>query len=111
MRLSDAKSDAKPLEVPFSGGHVLNITYRVPEYTPNQAAALTASQRNDPRQAADMLCRFLSSWDLTDDDGKPYELVPEVVAENVPLSVINAIVGAINKDQMPGEAQATSDVG
>lgn len=111
MRLSEAKSNAKPLVVEFDGGASLNITYRVPEYTPNQAAKLTDEAGKDPRRMAEMACRIVDSWDLERDDGEPIPLVPDVVAEEVHLGILTKIMRAVNADQMPGEAGATSDAG
>ena len=111
MRLSDAKSEAKPLVVDFGGGAVLNIKYRVPEYTPNQAAALMADANKDPRRMADMVVRVVAEWDLTDDDDEPIALEAASIAEHVHLGILGKIMGAVNEDQMPGEAGATSNVG
>lgn len=111
MRLSDATSAAKPLEVKFDGGAVLNITYRVPEYTPNQAAKLVDDASKDPRRMADMAVRVIESWDLTRDDGEPIPLTVDAVADEVTIGILSKIMRAVNEDQMPGEAGATSSDG
>ena len=111
MRLSDAKSDAKPLAVTFDGGAVLNIKYRVPEYTPNQAAELMDSASKDPRRMADMVVRVVAEWDLTDDDEQPIPVAADAIAEHVHMGILSKIMRAVNEDQMPGEAAATSSAG
>lgn len=111
MRLSEAASPAKPLDVKFGEGAVLHITYRVPEYTPNQAAKLVDEASKDPRRMADMACRVVESWDLTDDEDQPIELTAEAVADKVTIGVLSTIMKAVNEDQMPGEADATSNDG
>ena len=111
MRLSEASAPAKPLEVQFPSGAVLHITYRVPEYTPNQASELVNQASKDPRRMAEMTVRVVESWDLTDEKDKPIALKADVIAEKVHLGVLSTIMKAVNADQMPGEAAATSSDG
>jgi hypothetical protein len=111
VRLSEASSPAKPLEVPFPSGAVLHITYRVPEYTPNQASALVNEASKDPKRMGEMTCRVVESWDLEDENGEVYPLIPDVVADKIHLGVLGAIMKAVNADQMPGEAEETSSAG
>ena len=113
MRLSDAKSSAKPLDIEFEGGAVLHITYRVPEYTPNQLSELMSGAEQDPKRAAAMIVRTVDSWDLTQDDPAetPIPLTADAIAEHVHLGIITKIVRAINADQSPGKAPETSDAG
>lgn len=113
MRLSDAKSAAKPLTVDFEGGATLNITYRVPEYTPNQLSALMTGAERDPKRSAEMITRTVDSWDLTDDDPEetPIPLTVDAIADKVTLGIITKIVRTIQADQSPGKADETSDAG
>jgi hypothetical protein len=113
VRLSDAKSAAKPLDIEFEGGAVLHITYRVPEYTPNQLSALMSGAEKNPLRTAEMVVRTVDSWDLTQDDAEetPIPLTVDAIAEHVTIGIITHIVRSIQADQSPGKAGSSSDDG
>jgi hypothetical protein len=111
VKLSEAKSDLKPLPVVFDSGAVLNITYRVPEYTPYELAKVVDKSDPDPTRIIGMILKVVESWDLTDDDGQDIPLTVDGVGENVGIGILRKIMDAIGKDQMPGEAGETSAAG
>lgn len=121
MKLSEARSNIKPLAVTFDSGAVLNITYRPPEYTPYDLAALLDKTNPDPTKIIGMVTKIVESWDLEyDDDAKDstdkpltgvIPLTQDGIGENVGVTILRTIMDAVNKDQMPGEARETSDAG
>lgn len=111
MKLSEAKSDLKPLEVAFDSGAVLNIAYRTPEYTPYEMAKIVDRDNPDPIKIIGMILKVVESWDLTDDDGQDIPLTTDGVGENVGIGILRRIMEAIGKDQMPGEAGEASAAG
>ena len=111
MKLSEAKSDLKPLAVAFDSGAVLNVTYRTPEYTPYEMAKIVDTKNPDPTRIIGMILKVVESWDLTDEAEKPIPLTPDGIGENVGVGVLRKIMEAVGKDQQPGEADATSDAG
>lgn len=111
MKLSEAKSDLKPLPIVFDSGAVLNITYRSPEYTPYEMAKIVDKTNPDPVRIIGMILKVVESWDLTDDAEKPIPLTTDGVGENVGIGILRKIMEAIGKDQMPGEAEGTSAAG
>lgn len=112
MKLSEAKSDLKPLAITFQpSGAVLNVEYRVPEYTPFEMAALVDKTNPDPNRITAMVLKVIEKWDLTDDDDNPIPLTQEGVGANVGTHILRKIMEAVGKDQQPGEADATSDAG
>jgi hypothetical protein len=113
VRLSEAQGNKpKPLKIEFDGGGILAVTYRVPEYTPKQAAQLMSGDASrDPMVMAEMACKVIESWDLTEDDDTPIALDVESVADKVKMPILAKILEAVNKDSQPGEAAAPSDAG
>ena len=112
MRVNEAAAAAKPLDVVFDGGAVLHITYRPADYTPNEAAELTEDAvKKDPRRMSGMAVRMVESWDLTDNDDNPIPITADAISANVHLTILAKVMTAIQKDQMPGEAPATSPAG
>lgn len=112
MRLNEAASAAKPLDVVFDGGAVLHVTYRPADYTPSEAAELTEDQvKKDPRRMSAMVVRMVESWDLTDNDDTPIPIAADEISDKVHMTILAKIMTAVQKDQMPGEAPATSSAG
>jgi hypothetical protein len=109
VKLSEAKSDLRPLAVTFDSGAVLNITYRTPEYTPYEMAKIVDTSNPDPTRIIGMVLKVVESWDLTDDAEEAIPLTTDGVGENVGVGILRKIMEAVGKDQLPGEAPATSD--
>ena len=111
MKLSEAKSDRKPLAVTFDSGAVLHIEYRTPEYTPFEMAKLVDTSNPDPTRIIAMILKVVEKWDLTDDAEQPIPLTTEGIGDNVGVGILRKVMEAVGKDQMPGEAAGTSAAG
>jgi len=112
VKLSEAKSDLKPLDVTFDSGAVLHIEYRSPEYTPFEMAKIVDKTNPDPTRIIGMIQKVVESWDLTDDNEVPIPLTVDGIGENVGIGILRKVMEAIGADQMPsGEAPGASDAG
>jgi hypothetical protein len=117
MRVSQATSKPRPLQVPFEGGD-LPVAYRPASYTVAELDELQANTRDTKRIVESML-RTLVSWELeydedaVDDEGNTLTgvipLTTAALTKYVPTSVFVEIMRAMQEDQQAGEARATSD--
>lgn len=107
MRLSEIRSETKPVVVSFAAGD-LNVVYRPNAFTADVADRM-ATATKDPDQATgaffEMISGLLVSWDLEDDAGKviPVEDTARLRAE-VPMPIFGRIFAALQEDQNPGGA-------
>lgn len=112
MKLSQAVSKAREIKVSFDSAE-LNVTYRPASYTTRELQQL--QEDKDLRRVAQTIQRTLVTWDLEDEDGKPFPLEGEEALERlvdeVPISVFTEILKAVQEDQTPGEAGKTSAAG
>lgn len=118
MRISDAVSPARPLEVHFATG-TLNIEYRPSSYTIAEADKLVTESAEFNEQAtpeqkrerlhkvADTIASIIVAWDLEHDDGTPISPQDKDALAHIPMSIFTEIIGAVNADQKvtPGEAE------
>jgi hypothetical protein len=54
-----------------------------------------------------ILVPLIASWDVVDDDGNPYPITPESLAE-FPLEVLRVIQEAIFAEYLPGEGNGAT---
>lgn len=100
-------SDPRPLTVPIGDGAVkIEVVYDRMAHTPKVAAEI-ARLENSPEKVDDPLvtmttltCRLLLSWDIQEDDGTPFPLEIERVAE-LGTVLLGAILEAIGEDSFP----------
>lgn len=125
MRLSAAVANARPIQVPFADGEILNVVYRPSNATPADLDALAEQAENAEAEQAkgkinrevirrnvESMADLLVSWDLTEDDEvTPIPITVEGLSK-VPMHVFNSIMKAVQKDQtVDPEADAASDAG
>lgn len=111
MRIDEAVSDVKPLDVKF-GPAALHIEYSPPAFTLNELSA-NKENKDDPDRVVAMIQRIIKAWDLTRvvkaDDGQEIEVLVDLrnaaeLKEYVPITIWNKITTAIREDNSAGEA-------
>ena len=110
MRLSDAVTSAKPLNVVFDGGAILHITYVPADFTPRELAKM--QQEKNSEQIVDQMLRMVKSWDLTEDDG--YTPIPLVrdrmldVSTTIYLKIGEAVMAEVRPSGEAGKSSAAT---
>lgn len=117
MRISDAVSKARDIEVEFDGGAILQVSYRPASYTAAEAERLQIDEDSGKKatpeekraritRILEMIGELVSSWNLLDDDDTPIDPTDiETLRAKVPLNVFTEVIRAISEDQRPeGEA-------
>lgn len=103
MKLSDIRSETKPLTIPFQAGD-LKVVYRPNAFTADVADKMQA-QASKPEEATDgflnMVVAILESWDLEDEDGKVIPIDKARLRAEVPVPVFGRIFAEIQADQTP----------
>ena len=84
-------SIVRSVEVPLGYGEPLKIQYNAGIYTPKFLEEMR------DKSTREMLSLLIHTWDLTDDEGKPYPYDAESL-ENLPHLILNEIVDAITND-------------
>lgn len=109
IKLADIKADRRKVAIeltlgenPETGEEVtetLNVVYRPSAYTAN--SELELNQLRDSNWKSEMGLRFVEmlvvSWDLEDDDGNPFPINTQSLAD-LPSSFIGRVVGGIGDD-------------
>lgn len=102
MRLSELIT-SRPLTLAFGGGE-LNIAYNP------RAVRLRKDEPDlqDPMNLARLFCEVVADWDLNQDDGTPWPLVPELLfdhelesglmQEGLPQEVLKAVLDKIGAE-------------
>lgn len=117
MRISDATSPARDVEVQFEGG-ILNVSYRPISYTFEEMEKISddatelANSKDTPEQRKvrlnkilDTISNIVVSWDLENDDGIIINPQDRESLRQIPLNIFSEIIKAVNADQRPsGEA-------
>jgi hypothetical protein len=74
-------------------GFDVNLSVKPNLMTPEREIQLSeTSGRDSIDELLRFFCEFVCDWDITDDDGKPLQLDPEVVGSVLPSSVIRSIL-------------------
>lgn len=114
MKLSDLTSATKVVTLEYAGNSI-DLTVRTAVITtrfitemakfdvPATGAAAVAAQLSE---VPAILCRLVAAWDVIGDDGKPFPLEPERVAETIPLEFMTAVIRAATATSTAGEAAA-----
>lgn len=108
MQLSEAFGDSKEIEVQVGKGR-LKVRYIPSSYTPAQIDSLTAENGDESqaRKLAKMSADMIESWDLNRADGSNINPDADTIYNEVPSSVLTAVVRAAQKDQSAGEESAS----
>lgn len=109
-KLSHLIKDSRPLTVDFDG-QPLAIIYRPSAVTPthhDETMDLLEKQRVGSALAR-TVSNILISWDLTDENGKPYP-VTEKALRDLPMQLLSKVSVAIQDDIAPNaQKSGTSD--
>jgi len=104
IRLSALVADRRTLTVPF-GDDALTLTYRPSAVNATQEARELAERAKGEhlKAQANSLAEIVTSWDVTDDDGKPLAPTAEVIG-GLGLEVATRLMRAILADLLPNLA-------
>lgn len=113
-KLSELVANEAPATIPLDLGSV-SVVYRPRVLTPNWEAGVGAAERegDHERSIYGPIRDLVVSWDLQREDGEPYELTSEGLAD-VPRSVLQSVlIGVIlaarpNAQRLLGRSTATS---
>ena len=103
VKLVDLKRDQRTIEIQIYLGdeeeETLTVTYRPSEYSSKAEAELNESLAGDlkSRMGTEFVRRLVLSWDLIGEDGEPYPITDEGLAE-LPSTFIGDVVGGVAKD-------------
>ncbi len=109
MKFSDLKKEFRQLTVDIDG-ESLNIAYYVNAYTPELEADMLDAEHKPATALAQAMTVMLKSWDLEDDDGKPYPLAFSALSK-LPLNFMLKIFEAIGRDMRPNLKPASDSSG
>lgn len=104
--LSDSVRSLPKLDYPEGD---LNVKYRANKITPDYEAAISEFQdQNTTIEGMVKMCaECIVEWDLLDDKGKPYQILPEVVRQ-LPVRIITDLVRSMGADQFPPKASSAN---
>lgn len=103
IKLVDLKRDQRTIEIPIGIGddaeETLTVTYKPSEYSSKTEAELNTILQGDVKSlmGTTFVQRLVLSWDLIGDDGEPYPITLDSLAE-LPSTFIGDVVGGVAKD-------------
>lgn len=109
MRLSEIFSEVKTVTLPVGDG-TLELGYRPSAITPELVDRMNGSSSAPGEAIAQSVCDLVDSWDLTDDEGKPYPLTAEAVRK-LPISFLASITKAVTEDITPNAQRRNNSKG
>jgi len=105
IRLSDLTKETRKISVNIGASEPLEIEYRARAYTAELEDNLTGAQEHPAATLAQILQRLVVSWNLVDDNDRPYPL-DETHLGKLPVQVMIAIFQAIAEDMRPNPPTA-----
>lgn len=96
MQVGRFRSKRKDLSIDFGDGDVLELTYDPNFLTPNAEDELRDSKTS--AELAKFLEGMLLDWDLTNEDGTPFDISYENLC-TLPVTVLGLVTTAIAEDQ------------
>lgn len=108
-KISSLLAETVTIPVPDLG---LTVTYRPGLLTPEMHDKTIdwLAEKRQPAAAARNLAVTLVSWDLTDDDGKPYP-TDEKALRKLPVRIIFDVFSAIQDDLNPNVEKSKASAG
>lgn len=105
VRLSHLRNNSRPLTIDLGDDIEVNVQYKPMSITPEQQEEFSAMMGDE--KYIDAMCTFIpnviASWDLTDDDDKPFPIEPKLMREQLPMEFINRLVKDVFADMYPKE--------
>jgi hypothetical protein len=93
VKLSSFSERRVVVEVKVEGAEI-TLTVQPNVMTPALERRLSEAEGSESMDLLlDLFCRYVAAWDVTDDDGVPLDLVPDVVAQ-LPSTVLVGILRA-----------------
>jgi hypothetical protein len=109
MRLSEALSPATWINIPFAGGHSLNVKYRPSSATIAEMQSMLGGTPEDQMtRVVKQIQELVEDWDLTQDDNETKVSLDEESLRHVPINIFRGIITAVAKHQNSGEAESSS---
>jgi len=105
IRISDLARETRKITINIGLSEPLEIEYRVMAYTPDLEDIILGTQDRPAAALAHILNHLVVSWNLVDDDDKPYMLDDEHMRK-LPLPVMLRIFQAIAEDMRPNPPTA-----
>ncbi len=104
LNVSDLQLESRECVVELGLDMELKVTYDPNLITSNTLLDLT----KDSDELCQIVSEILISWDLTDNEKKPYPITHDNLA-NMPLKFVNKIFEAIITDAFPKAESTTSE--
>jgi hypothetical protein len=106
ISMSNRSKRTKKITVELDGD-TFEVWYRPDAISPRYMRELEANKLTSADRALEMARRFVTEWDILDDDGQRIPPHDER-AESFGMPVINAVLNAITKDQYPDPTPAVN---